>query len=100
MGNSDHVACSLSVSFDFFSNSKRDAPFHCTVYDYFRAEWDGFCDHLKDARWEDIFKFGAPVAATEFYESVQVGIDVNIPHPKYQVKPHSSSWFSVAFLLP
>ena len=27
---------------------------------------------------------------------VQVGIDVYIPHIKYQVKPHSSPWFLVA----
>ena len=27
---------------------------------------------------------------------VQVGIDVYIPHRKYQVKPHSSPWFSAA----
>ena len=26
----------------------------------------------------------------------QVGIDVYIPHRKYQVKPHSSPWFSAA----
>ena len=26
-----------------------------------------------------------------------VGIDVYIPHQKYQVKPHSSPWFSAAF---
>ena len=26
----------------------------------------------------------------------QGGIDVYIPHGKYQVKPHSSQWFSVA----
>ena len=29
-------------------------------------------------------------------EYVQVGIDVYIPHRKYQVKPHSSPWFSAA----
>ena len=29
-----------------------------------------------------------------FSEGVQVGIDVYIPHHKYQVKPHSSPWFS------
>ena len=29
-------------------------------------------------------------------EWVQVGIDVYIPHRKYQVKPHSSPWFSAA----
>ena len=35
-------------------------------------------------------------AASEFCEWVQVGIDVCIHHHKYQVKPHSSSWFSAA----
>ena len=35
-------------------------------------------------------------AASEFCEWVQVGIDVYIPHRKYQVKPHSSPWFSAA----
>ena len=30
----------------------------------------------------------------ELCEWVQVGIDVYIPHCKYQVKPHSSPWFS------
>ena len=29
-------------------------------------------------------------------EWAQVGIDVYIPHCKYQVKPHSSPWFSAA----
>ena len=32
----------------------------------------------------------------EFCEWVQVGIDVYIPHCKYQVKPHSSPWVSSA----
>ena len=34
--------------------------------------------------------------ASEFCEWVQVGNDVYIPHPKYQVKLHSSPWFSGA----
>ena len=34
--------------------------------------------------------------ASEFCEWVQVGNDVYIPHRKYQVKPHSSPWFSAA----
>ena len=45
---------------------------------------------------ENIFKLGVSAAASEFCEWVQVGIDVYIPHRKYQVKPHSSSWFSAA----
>ena len=48
---------------------------------------------MRDVLWEDIFKLGAS-AASEFCEWVQVGIDVYIPRRKYQVKPHSSPWFS------
>ena len=51
---------------------------------------------MRDVPWEDIFKLGASAAASEFCEWVQVGIDVYISHRKYQVKPHSSPWFSVA----
>ena len=93
--NSDHVV--VSVSIDFLSNSKQDnALFHCIAYDYPFADWDNLHDHLRDILWEDIFKFGASAAASEFCEWVQVGTDVYIPHRKYQVKPHSSPWFSAA----
>ena len=51
---------------------------------------------MRDVPWEDIFKLSASAAAGEFCEWVQVGIDVYIPHHKYQVKPHSSPWFSAA----
>ena len=51
---------------------------------------------MRDVPWEDIFKLGASAAASEFCEWVQVGIDVCIPHRKYQVKPHSSPLFSAA----
>ena len=92
--NSDHVV--VSVSIDFPTNSQQDAPFHRIAYDYSRADWDGLCDHLRDVPLEDIFKLGASAAASEFCEWVQVGIDVYIPHRKYQVKPYSSPWFSAA----
>ena len=59
-------------------------------------EGDGLRDHLRDVPWEDIFKLGAYTAASEFCVWVQVGIDVYISHLKYQVKPHSSPWFSAA----
>ena len=94
LGNSDKVV--VSVSIDFPINSQRDVPFHRIAYDYSRADWDGLRDHLRDVPWEDIFKLGASAAASEFCEWVQVGIDVYIPHRKYQVKPHSSPWFSAA----
>ena len=92
--NCDHVVASVST--DFPSNSKREAPFHCMAYDYSRADWDGLRDHLKDVPWEDIFKFSVSAAASEFSERIQVGIDLYILHRKYQVKPHSSPWFSAA----
>ena len=44
----------------------------------------------------DIFKLSASAAATEFCEWIRFGIDVYVPHRKYQGKPHSSPWFSAA----
>ena len=93
LGNSDHV---VSVSIGFPSNSQQDALFHFIAYEYSRADWDGLRDHLRDILREDIFKLGASVAASEFCKWVQVGIDLYIPHRKYQVKPHSSQWFLAA----
>ena len=92
LGNSDHVA--VSVSIDFPTNSQWDAPFYRIAYDYSRADCDGLHDHLRDVPWKDIFKRSTSAAASEFCEWVQVGIRVYIPHRKYQVKPHSSPWFS------
>ena len=92
LGNSDHVV--VSVSIDFPTNSQQDAPSHRIAYDCSRADWDGLRDHLRDVPWEDIFKLATSAAASEFCEWVQVGIDVYIPHRKYQVKPHSSPWLS------
>ena len=94
MGNSGHVVFSDSI--DFPSNSQQVPLFHLTVYDYSHADWGGPCDHLRDVPWEDIFKLGASAAASEFFEWMQVGIDVYIPHRKYQVRSHSSPWFSAA----
>ena len=96
LGNSDHVV--VSVSIDFPINSKQDVLFHCVAYVYSCADWDGLCDNLRDVPWEIfiIFKLSASTAASEFCELVQVGIDAYLHHCKYQVKPHSSPWFSAA----
>ena len=64
LGNSDHVF--VSVSIDYPSNSQWDAPFHRIAYDYSCTDWDDLCDHLGDVSWEDIFKIGASIAASEF----------------------------------
>ena len=86
----------VSVSIDFPSNSQRERTFHRVAYDYPLSDWDGLRDHLEDVTWEGIFKLGTSAAASKFCEWVLVGIDVYIPHRKYQVKPHSSPWFSAA----
>ena len=92
IGNSDHIF--FSVSIDFPSNSKRDAPFHRIAYDDSHSDWDGLRDHLRDVPREYIFKLIASAAAGEFSEWVQGGINVYILPYKYQVKNHSSPWFS------
>ena len=94
LGNSDHVVDSVSIEFPI--NSKPDAQFHSIAYDYSRADWDCLRDHFRDIPWEDTSNVSASAAACEFCEWVQVGIDVYIPDRKFQVKPHSSPWFSAA----
>ena len=85
----------VSVSTDFPSNSKRDAPFHRIACDYSCADWIGLHDHLRDVLWEDIFKLSASAVASDFCEWVQARIDVYISHCIYQVKLHSSPLLSV-----
>ena len=93
LGNFDVV---VSVSIDFLSNSKQDAPFHCITSNYSHADWDDLCDYLRDGPKEDIFKLIAPAATNEFYDWIQLGIDVYINNLKYQFKRYSSPWFSTA----
>ena len=57
LGNSDHVV--VSVSIDFPSYSKWNAPFHRIAYDYSCADWDSLCNHLRDVPQADIFKLSA-----------------------------------------
>ena len=64
LGNFDHIIVSVSIGFPI--NLKQDVQFHCIAYDYSRADWDGLCDYLRDVPWEDIFKFSASAAASEF----------------------------------
>ena len=94
LGKSDHVV--VSVFIDFPSTLQQDAPFHRIAYGYSRADWDGLRDHLRDVPWKDIFKLSTSTTASEFCTWVRVGIDLYIPHRKYQVKPHSCPWFSAS----
>ena len=95
--NSDHVVVSVSIHFPI--NSKQEDPFHCIAYDYSLADWGYLRDHLRDVPWDNIFKLSASAATSEFFEWIQIGIDVYIPHRKYHVKPHSSPWVSAAAIV-
>ena len=86
----------FSVSIHFPSNSQQDVPFPHIAYNYSHDDWDGLQHHLRDVPWQDVFKLSVFAAASKFCEWVQVGIHVYLPHRKYQVKHHSSPWFSAA----
>ena len=86
LGNSGDVV--VPVSIEILPNKKGDVPFHGTAYEYSCTDWECIYDHLRDVRWGAIVKLSASAAGTEFCEWLQVGIDVYIPHCKYQVKPH------------
>ena len=101
-GNSDHVF--VLVSIDFSSNSKWDALFHCIAYYtilmligmVFVIIWEIFHERI-------FFNSVLLLLLVSFFEWVQDGINVHIPHHKCQVKPHSSSWlhgFKLLLLLP
>ena len=70
------------------------------VYDNSCVDRDDHCDYFQDFPWDNIFKLGAFAATAEFCECFQFGIEVYIPHHKYQVKPHSEPWFQLLVLLP
>ena len=72
LGKSDDVVASVSIDFPSY-------------YDYSRADWDGLRDRLRDVPWQDIFNLSGSAASREFCDWFQVGIDVYIPHRKYQV---------------
>ena len=88
----DHIL--VSAYFDFPLNSKQNVPFHSIAYDYSHADWDALLDHLRNVPWEVIFKLSASTVANGFFDWIQVGIYVYIPHCKYQVKFHLSPWLS------
>ena len=93
-GNLIMLLSQFPLTFHHIHNSQQHALFHFIAYDYSLMTicWLGW------SSWsfgEDIFKLIASAAAREFCDGIQIGTDM-IPHWKYQVKPHSSPWFSAA----
>ena len=52
LGNSDNVI--VPVSIDFFSESKEDAPFHCTAHDCSHAYWGSCHNHFRNVPWKSL----------------------------------------------
>ena len=73
------------ILINFPANSEGGTPFHRTVFNYSRADWEGLSDHLiADVPWEDIFKSCPSAAAAPIILWVGPGWN----WCKYQVKPH------------
>ena len=92
--NSDHVV--VSVSINFLLNTKWDAHFIACLMTFFVLIGMVFVIIWEIFHGRMCLNSSFSAAASEFHEWIQVGKYVYIPHGKYQVKPHSSSWFSVA----
>ena len=70
------------------------------AFDYSHADWDGLHNHLRDVPRQDIFKLSTSTVASKFCEEVLVGIDVYIPHCKYQSNLTHLHGFQQLVLLP
>ena len=58
------------------------------AYDYSCADWDSLCNHLRDVPWEDISVL--LLLLVNFVSGFSLELN------QYQIKPHSSLWFSAA----
>ena len=94
IGNSDHSVISVSVS--YVSSPATFQPFHRTVYQYGRADWDGFRSFLSDVPWSHVLDLGADEAAEELAQWIRLGMDIYIPSRTFQIKAHSQPWYTPA----
>ena len=94
LGTSDHSVVSVNIS---CANSTQAAPpVHRTVYQYSKADWDGFRSFLGDIPLDFIFNLNASNAAAELTDWLNIGMDLFIPSKTYQTQSHSQPWFSPA----
>ena len=93
LGNSDHVVFSVSIAFP--SNLQQDAPFHCIAYGYSCADWDSLPDHLEMFYGRISLSLVLLLLLMNFVSGFRLELIFIYPS-KYQVKSHSSPWFSAA----
>ena len=79
-GTSDHIV--LSVTVNFPPKQSTEVPFHRTVY---------IRSFLAVSRY---FQLSASEATARISDWITAGIDIFVPHKKYQQKPHSQPWFT------
>ena len=97
LGNADPVATQFQSLFNRSLNSKWNAPFNYVACGYSCANYNGPCDHLREAPLEDIFKLSTSAAAASgFCWWVVDEIKVYTSYCNYQVEHHSSPWFPAA----
>ena len=97
LGNADPVATQFQSLFNRSINSKWNAPFNYVACGYSCANYNGPCDHLREAPLEDIFKLSTSAAAASgFCWWVVDEIKVYTSYCNYQVEHHSSPWFPAA----
>ena len=94
LGNSDHAVVNVDISLS--SKAAQESPVHRTLYSYHQGDWDSFRDFLRDIPWNVVFDLQAEACAREIVSWLKAGIDAFVPSRKFQVKPHSSPWFSPA----
>ena len=97
LGNADPVATQFQSLFNRSLNSKWNAPFNYVACGCSCANYNGPCDHLREAPLEDIFKLSTSAAAASgFCWWVVDEIKVYTSYCNYQVEHHSSPWFPAA----
>ena len=66
-------------------------PFR-TVFQFGKAEWDGFRCVLADVLCSLVPSLGPDLAADE----LSLGMEIYIPSRTYQIKAHSQTWYTPA----
>ena len=94
LGYSDHAL--ISINLELGPKFGIESPYHRTSYNYFQADWDSFRDFLRDGPWNVFFSLPAEDCASKVVSWISAGRDAFIPSRRFQVKPHSSPWFSPA----
>ncbi|CAI9734911.1 Hypothetical predicted protein [Octopus vulgaris] len=91
---SDHVVVSVGISLN--CSAAKESPFHRSLFNYDRGDWDNLTDFLHVASWTDIFAKPSEACTGEVTAWISAGINTFIPSRKYHLKLHSSPWFSPA----